>query len=278
MADRHPHRGGVGGLRDRLPRHHRQAQGAPHLRGQLVLRRLHPRRRRVARRQQRGHPGEPVEVLLPVCRGADAMVQWWYGHNAVGFFLTAGFLGIMYYFVPRQAGRPVYSYRLSVVHFWSLIFTYIAGPAPTTALHRAARLGAVARDGDVADPARAVLGRDDQRHHDPLRRMGEAAHRSGAALPDRLGLLLRHVHFEGPRVDQDGERALPLPTDHRPRTLRWRSAGWRSSPSGAMYYLIPAPLRPRAVQPAPRRDAFLDLHRRHRVLHHLDVVAGIMQG
>ena len=59
----------------------------------------------------------------------DAMVQWWYGHNAVGFFLTAGFLGIMYYFVPKQAERPVYSYRLSVVHFWALIFTYIwAGP------------------------------------------------------------------------------------------------------------------------------------------------------
>ena len=59
----------------------------------------------------------------------DAMIQWWYGHNAVGFFLTAGFLGMMYYFVPKQAGRPVYSYRLSVVHFWALIFTYIwAGP------------------------------------------------------------------------------------------------------------------------------------------------------
>jgi cytochrome c oxidase cbb3-type subunit 1 len=59
----------------------------------------------------------------------DAMVQWWYGHNAVGFFLTAGFLGMMYYFVPRQAGRPIYSYRLSVVHFWALISTYMwAGP------------------------------------------------------------------------------------------------------------------------------------------------------
>ena len=59
----------------------------------------------------------------------DAMVQWWYGHNAVGFFLTAGFLGIMYYFVPKAAGRPVFSYRLSVVHFWALIFTYMwAGP------------------------------------------------------------------------------------------------------------------------------------------------------
>jgi len=59
----------------------------------------------------------------------DAMVQWWYGHNAVGFFLTAGFLGMMYYFVPKQANRPIYSYRLSVVHFWALISTYMwAGP------------------------------------------------------------------------------------------------------------------------------------------------------
>ena len=59
----------------------------------------------------------------------DAMTQWWYGHNAVGFFLTAGFLGMMYYFVPKRAERPVYSYRLSIVHFWSLIFLYIwAGP------------------------------------------------------------------------------------------------------------------------------------------------------
>ena len=59
----------------------------------------------------------------------DALTQWWYGHNAVGFFLTTGFLGIMYYFVPKRAERPVYSYRLSIVHFWSLIFIYIwAGP------------------------------------------------------------------------------------------------------------------------------------------------------
>ena len=55
----------------------------------------------------------------------DAMIQWWYGHNAVGFLLTAGFLGMMYYFVPKQAGRPVYSYRLSIVHFWALIALYI---------------------------------------------------------------------------------------------------------------------------------------------------------
>jgi cytochrome c oxidase cbb3-type subunit 1 len=66
----------------------------------------------------------------PVWGGVQsALIQWWYGHNAVGFFLTAGFLGIMYYFVPKRADRPVYSYRLSIIHFWSLIFIYIwAGP------------------------------------------------------------------------------------------------------------------------------------------------------
>ncbi len=59
----------------------------------------------------------------------NAMTQWWYGHNAVGFFLTAGFLGMMYYFIPKQAERPVYSYKLSIIHFWALIFLYIwAGP------------------------------------------------------------------------------------------------------------------------------------------------------
>lgn len=74
----------------------------------------------------------PVSFLksYPVYAGVqDALVQWWYGHNAVAFFLTTPFLGLMYYFVPKAAGRPIYSYRLSIVHFWSLIFIYIwAGP------------------------------------------------------------------------------------------------------------------------------------------------------
>ncbi len=76
----------------------------------------------------------PVSLLgsrsYPLFGGVQgALVQWWYGHNAVGFFLTAGFLAMMYYFVPKQAERPVYSYRLSIIHFWSLIFLYIwAGP------------------------------------------------------------------------------------------------------------------------------------------------------
>jgi cytochrome c oxidase cbb3-type subunit 1 len=55
----------------------------------------------------------------------DAMAQWWYGHNAVGFFLTAGFLGMMYYFLPKQANRPIWSYRLSIINFWALIFLYM---------------------------------------------------------------------------------------------------------------------------------------------------------
>ncbi|MED5238298.1 MAG: cytochrome-c oxidase, cbb3-type subunit I [Pseudomonadota bacterium] len=74
----------------------------------------------------------PVSAMksYSVYSGAiDAMVQWWYGHNAVGFFLTAGFLGMMYYYIPVQAQRPVYSYRLSIVHFWALIAVYMwAGP------------------------------------------------------------------------------------------------------------------------------------------------------
>jgi cytochrome c oxidase cbb3-type subunit 1 len=76
----------------------------------------------------------PVKIdnvdSYPIFGGVQsAMIQWWYGHNAVGFFLTAGFIGIMYYFVPKRAERPVYSYRLSILHFWSLIFIYIwAGP------------------------------------------------------------------------------------------------------------------------------------------------------
>jgi cytochrome c oxidase cbb3-type subunit 1 len=74
-------------------------------------------------------PWGPLKSYSAYAGAQDAMVEWWYGHNAVGFFLTAGFLGIMYYFIPKAAERPVYSYRLSVVHFWALIFTYMwAGP------------------------------------------------------------------------------------------------------------------------------------------------------
>ncbi len=71
----------------------------------------------------------PSPVPTPFSAGLDALVQWWYGHNAVAFFLTTPFLGLMYYFLPKAAERPVYCYRLSIIHFWSLVFIYIwAGP------------------------------------------------------------------------------------------------------------------------------------------------------
>lgn len=74
-------------------------------------------------------PVSPLKSYSIYSGATDAMIQWWYGHNAVGFYLTAGFLGIMYYFVPKQAGRPIYSYQLSIVHFWALVSIYIwAGP------------------------------------------------------------------------------------------------------------------------------------------------------
>ena len=74
-------------------------------------------------------PASPFKSYSAYSGVQDAMIQWWYGHNAVGFILTAGYLGMVYYFIPKQAERPVYSYRLSIVHFWALIFTYMwAGP------------------------------------------------------------------------------------------------------------------------------------------------------
>ena len=108
----------------------------------------------------------------PVYAGAiDAMVQWWYGHNAVGFFLTAGFLGMMYYFVPKQAGRPVYSYRLSVVHFWGIDFYLYVGQVLTIFTTRFAGLDSICRHGAFSDSVCTVLGRHDQRYYDLVRCM-----------------------------------------------------------------------------------------------------------
>ena len=114
----------------------------------------------------------PVSLTksYPIYSGAvDAMVQWWYGHNAVAFFLTAGFLGMMYYFVPRQAQQPLWSYRFSIVNFWALISIYMwAGPHHLL-YTRAARLGAVGGHGVLVDPADAELGLGGQRPADVQR-------------------------------------------------------------------------------------------------------------
>ncbi len=97
----------------------------------------------------------------------DAMVQWWYGHNAVGFFLTAGFLGMMYYYIPVQAQRPVYSYRLSIVHFWALIAVYVGRATTCTTLRCLTGLShwVWCSPSCCWPPA----GWHDQRHDDPFR-------------------------------------------------------------------------------------------------------------
>ena len=114
-----------------VPRHADPAPRAAYLCRELVLSGVHRHRRDAASWSIIGGAGIGVQQqeLSPFAGVQDALTQWWYGHNAVGFFLTAGFLGMMYYFIPKQADRPIYSYRLSIIHFWALIFLYIwAGP------------------------------------------------------------------------------------------------------------------------------------------------------
>jgi cytochrome c oxidase cbb3-type subunit 1 len=170
----------------------------------------------------------------------DAMVQWWYGHNAVGFFLTAGFLGIMYYFVPKQAGRPVYSYRLSVVHFWSLIFTYMwAGPHHLhyTALPDWAQsLGMVMSLvllapswGGMINGIMTLSGAWEKLRTDPV-----------------LRFLIVSVSFygmstfEGPMMSIKTVNALSHYTDWTIGHVHSGALGWVAFVSiGALYYLIP---------------------------------------
>ena len=170
----------------------------------------------------------------------DAMIQWWYGHNAVGFFLTAGFLGIMYYFVPKQAGRPIYSYRLSVVHFWALIFTYIwAGPHHLhyTALPDWAQsLGMVMSLillapswGGMINGIMTLSGAWEKLRTDPV-----------------LRLLIVSISFygmstfEGPMMSIKTVNALSHYTDWTIGHVHSGALGWVALISlGSMYYLIP---------------------------------------
>ncbi len=203
----------------------------------------------------------------------DAMVQWWYGHNAVGFFLTAGFLGMMYYFVPKQAERPVYSYRLSIVHFWALIAVYIwAGPHHLhyTALPDWAQsLGMVMSLillapswGGMINGMMTLSGAWHKLRSDPI-----------------LRFLVVSLAFYGMstlrRPDdgyQDRQRPLPLHRlDHRPRTRRRPRLG-RDGFHRLALPPDPEGLRPREdVQPGPDQRALLAGHHRYRALHRLDV-------
>ena len=170
----------------------------------------------------------------------DAMIQWWYGHNAVGFFLTAGFLGMMYYFVPKQAGRPVYSYRLSVVHFWALIFTYMwAGPHHlhytalpdwTQSLGMVFSLILLAPSwGGMINGIMTLSGAWHKLRTDPI-----------------LKFLITSLSFygmstfEGPMMSIKTVNALSHYTDWTVGHVHSGALGWVAMVSiGAMYYLIP---------------------------------------
>ncbi len=170
----------------------------------------------------------------------DAMIQWWYGHNAVGFFLTAGFLGMMYYFVPIQAGRPVYSYRLSIVHFWALISIYMwagahhlhysALPDWTQSLGMAFSLILIAPSwGGMLNGVLTLSGAWDKLRSDPIIRF----------LIVSLSFYAMAT-FEGPMMSIKTVNALSHNTDWTIGHVHSGALGWVAMITiGAVYVLIP---------------------------------------
>ena len=170
----------------------------------------------------------------------DALTQWWYGHNAVGFFLTAGFLGMMYYFVPKQANRPIYSYRLSIIHFWALIFLYIwAGPHHLhyTALPDWAQsLGMVFSVmlwmpswGGMINGLMTLSGAWDKLRTDPVLRMMVIA-----------VAFYGMSTFEGPMMSIKSVNSLSHYTDWTIGHVHSGALGWNGMITfGAIYYLVP---------------------------------------
>ncbi|MCU0801167.1 MAG: cytochrome-c oxidase, cbb3-type subunit I [Rhodobacteraceae bacterium] len=170
----------------------------------------------------------------------DAMIQWWYGHNAVGFFLTAGFLGMMYYFVPKQAERPVFSYKLSIIHFWALIFLYIwAGPHHLhyTALPDwASTLGMVFSVilwmpswGGMINGLMTLSGAWDKLRTDPVIRMMVVS----------IGFYGMST-FEGPMMSIKAVNSLSHYTDWTIGHVHSGALGWNGMITfGALYFLTP---------------------------------------
>ena len=170
----------------------------------------------------------------------DAMIQWWYGHNAVGFFLTAGFLGMMYYFVPKQAERPVFSYKLSIIHFWALIFLYIwAGPHHLhyTALPDwASTLGMVFSIilwmpswGGMINGLMTLSGAWDKLRTDPVIRMMVVS----------IGFYGMST-FEGPMMSIKAVNSLSHYTDWTIGHVHSGALGWNGMITfGALYFLTP---------------------------------------
>ncbi|SEI78940.1 cytochrome c oxidase cbb3-type subunit 1 [Allopseudospirillum japonicum] len=170
----------------------------------------------------------------------DAMAQWWYGHNAVGFFLTAGFLGMMYYFVPKQAERPVYSYRLSIVHFWALITTYMwagshhlhytALPDWTQSVGMIMSLILLAPSwGGMINGMMTLSGAWHKLRHDPILRF----------LVVSLSFYGMST-FEGPMMSIKTVNALSHYTDWTIGHVHAGALGWVAMISiGSIYHLIP---------------------------------------
>jgi cytochrome c oxidase cbb3-type subunit 1 len=210
----------------------------------------------------------------------DAMVQWWYGHNAVGFFLTAGFLGIMYYFIPKQAGRPVYSYRLSIVHFWALIFTYMwAGPHHlhytalpdwTQSLGMVFSLILLAPSwGGMINGIMTLSGAWHKLRDDPvLRFMIVSLSFYGMST------------FEGPMMSIKTVNALSHYTDWTVGHVHSGALGWVGLVSmGAMYFLIPKLFNEKKMHSIPAIEWHFWLATVGIVLYITAMwIAGVMQG
>jgi cytochrome c oxidase cbb3-type subunit 1 len=187
----------------------------------------------------------PVSIFgsrsVPVWSGVQsAMVQWWYGHNAVGFFLTAGFLGMMYYFIPKQVNRPVFSYKLSIIHFWALIFLYIwAGPHHLhyTALPDWAQTLGMTFSimlwmpswGGMINGLMTLSGAWDKLRTDPVVRMMVVA----------VGFY-GMATFEGPMMSIRAVNSLSHYTDWTIGHVHSGALGWNGMITfGALYYLVP---------------------------------------
>jgi cytochrome c oxidase cbb3-type subunit 1 len=210
----------------------------------------------------------------------DAMMQWWYGHNAVGFLLTAGFLGIMYYFVPKQAERPVYSYRLSIVHFWALISLYIwAGPHHLhyTALPDWAQTVGMVMSivlflpswGGMINGIMTLSGAWHKLRYDPILRF----------LIVSLSFYGMST-FEGPMMAIKSVNALSHYTDWTVGHVHSGALGWVAMVSiGAMYHLIPILFNQGRMYSTRLINIHFWLHTAGIVLYIVAMwISGVMQG
>jgi len=210
----------------------------------------------------------------------DAMMQWWYGHNAVGFLLTAGFLGMMYYFVPKQAERPVYSYRLSIVHFWALVSLYIwAGPHHLhyTALPDWAQSVGMVMSivlflpswGGMINGIMTLSGAWHKLRHDPILRF----------LIVSLSFYGMST-FEGPMMAIKSVNALSHYTDWTVGHVHSGALGWVAMVSiGAMYHLIPILFNQGRMYSMRLINIHFWLHTAGIVLYIVAMwISGVMQG